>query len=180
MTLFLNLSNIVRCCLIDVVIQPVGVKQLAGGAPVDDGGLGGVVVGEIVLRRTDGQTLVHIPEILPGQGVRVILRVPGDEKPAVVLALHGEYPGLLRHGQQLQLRNFTDILLPVLGVPGVWDIKNIVKAPEQGGLLFQRCVGEHAEELLGQGVFGDAIVVVQPRLSPPAHVEGGVDMSSSS
>ena len=78
-----NLSNIVRRCLIDVVIQPVGVKQLSGGAPADNRGLSGVAAGKIVLGYVDGQALLHIPEVLPGEGVRVILRVPGDEEPPV-------------------------------------------------------------------------------------------------
>ena len=37
-------------------------------------------------------------------------------------------------------------------------------------------MGEYAEELLLQRIFGDAVVVKQSRLGPPADVEGGVDV----
>ena len=38
-------------------------------------------------------------------------------------------------------------------------------------------MGEDAEELFAQIIFGDLVVVIQPGLGPPADVERGVDMS---
>ena len=47
---FLNLHYVVGCGLVDVVIQPVGIEQIRAGAPADDGGAGGVAVGEAIRR----------------------------------------------------------------------------------------------------------------------------------
>ena len=41
-------SEVVGGGLVDVVVEPVGIDELTGGAPADDGGLVGVVVGEVV------------------------------------------------------------------------------------------------------------------------------------
>ena len=105
--------------MVYIVIQPVGVEQLGGRAPADQGGLLGVVVGEVVVGDVDVDALVHIPEILVGQGLWVVLRVAGDEETAVVRTLDGEYARLLRDGQQFKLRDLLDVLQPVFGVAGV-------------------------------------------------------------
>ena len=171
-----DLGQIVGRSLIDVVIEPVGIEELGGGAPAHQRGLGGIVVGEVVVGDVDVDALVHIPEVLVGQGVGVVLGVAGDEEAAVVLALHGKDPRLLGDGQQLQLGDRQHVLQLVLGVPGVGDIEHIVKAPEQGGALAHHGVGEDAEELLAQVVLGDLIMVVQTGLGAPADVQGGMDV----
>ena len=62
------------------------------------------------------------------------------------------------------------------GIAGVGYIEHVVKAPEEGGLLADQGVGEDAEELVGQRVFGDTVVVIESGLSSPADVQGGVDV----
>ena len=74
--------------LVDVVVQPVGVDELAGRAPANDGLLGGVVVGEVVLGDLDLQSLVHIPLVLQGQGVAVVFQVAQEEELTTALGLH--------------------------------------------------------------------------------------------
>ena len=50
----MDFRNIVRCGLIYVVIEPVGIKQLASASPADDGGTGGIVVREIMIGHMNG------------------------------------------------------------------------------------------------------------------------------
>ena len=69
----------------------------------------------------------------------------GDEETAVVLAFHRKDPGLLGHSQQFQLGLGQNVLQMVGGVAGVGDVEHVVKAPEEGGLLADQGVGEHAE-----------------------------------
>ena len=64
----------------------------------------------------------------------------------------------------------------VFSVPGVGDKELVVKAPEQGGLLLDNGVGEDAEQLLGQGVLGNAVVVIETCLGTPADMQSGMDV----
>ena len=54
--------------------------------------------------------------------------------------------------------------------------EGVVKAPEENEIRFLRLMAEHAEQLLVQLALGNPVVVVKPRLRPPADVEGGVDV----
>ena len=79
-----------------------------------------------------------------------------------------------RHFDDVRSRN---CLPPDDGVPGVGDHEDVVTAPEEHVALSLHHMVEDAEELLLQGHLGDAVVVVEPRLGPPADVEGRVDMA---
>ena len=57
-----DLGNIIRRGLIDVVIEPVGIEQLSGASPADNGGARGVIIREIVIRHVDGKPFIPIPE----------------------------------------------------------------------------------------------------------------------
>ena len=65
----------------------------------------------------------------------------------------------------------------VFRMPGMGDIKDIIKSPEQRGLFFYNSMWEDTEQFFGQRVFGNAVVVVEAGLSRPGYMEGGVDMS---
>lgn len=162
--------------LVDIVIEPVGIEELAGAAPAHHGGLGGVVVGEIVRGHGDGQSLLHIPQVFPGQRVGVVFRVPHHKKLPGILCFHGKDAGLRGVGDQLETGGGQNIAAAHLGIAGVGGIKAVVKAPEERGGGLEHLVVEHAEELLGQLVLGNAVMEVKPRLGAPADVQSGVDM----
>ena len=171
-------AEIIGSGLVDVVIQPVGVQQLARAAPVDDGGQAGVVAGEVVGGQVRVQPPLHVPEILLGQGVVIVLRVREHKESPVVRALHPEHPRLVGQSQDLQLRLFQQLLHGHLGVAGVRGVEAVVKAPEQRGALADDGMLKNAGQLVGQGTLLHTIMVVQPRLGSPADVEGGVDMGT--
>lgn len=127
----------------------------------------------------DGKPLVIIPKILLGQSVGVILRVAGDKKLPIIPTPHRKDPRAGADGEELQLRLGSDVPLQHLGVSGVGGLKHIVKAMEQGGVGYQHPVLVNPEELFGQGVFFDTKVIVEPRLGPPANVQGGVDVGAA-
>ena len=56
---------------------------------------------------------------------------------------------------------------------GVGDVKFVVKTPKEFFVRDAEMVGEDAEDFLGEGVLGNAVVVVEARLRPPADIEGG-------
>ena len=127
-----HFGDVVRSGLVDVVIEPVGIEQLAGAPPADDGRTGRVVVGEIVVGDVDGKALFLVPEILSGEGIRIILRVAGDEELAGILALYGKDPGVPGDGEELQAGGGPDVALVDLGIPGVGRLEDVVEAAEQG------------------------------------------------
>ena len=59
----------------------------------------------------------------------------------------------------------------VFRMPGMGDIEDIIKSPEQGGLFFYNSMWEDTEQFFGQRVLGNAVVVVEAGLGPPAHME---------
>ncbi|CAN4017943.1 hypothetical protein AJOOGB_AJOOGB_06425, partial [Dysosmobacter welbionis] len=118
----------------------------------------------------------QVPYVLIPQGVPVILRVAHEEDLPALVGLDGVDPGLRGGGKYLQLRDCLDVLPQHCGVPGVGHPELVVKAPEEDEVGILHRVAEHAEEFLRQLPLGDAVVVVQPRLSAPADVKGGVDV----
>ena len=99
-----------------------------------------------------------------------------DENLTALLVHDSVDARLVGGGQDLQFRNGGNVLPQHRGVTGMGYIELVVKASEQNGLLVIPAVGIDAEELLGQGVLVDAVVVVQARLGAPADVEHGMNM----
>ena len=126
-------SEVVGGGLVDVVVEPVGIDELTGGAPADDGGLVGVVVGEVVAGGLDVQAALHVPPVFPGQGVPVIFQVAQEEELAAVLRLYGEDAHFLRHGQDFQAGDLADVFLQHFCVAGVGGVEAVVEATEEGG-----------------------------------------------
>ena len=58
--------NIKRSGLVNEVVQPVGVEQLGGRAPADQGRLFGVVIWEVVVGDIDIDSPVYITEVFVG------------------------------------------------------------------------------------------------------------------
>ena len=171
-----NIPDIVGGGLVDEVIQPVGVQQVGAGAPGHRRLAAGVIAGEVVLGDPDVRSGGQVPYVLIPQGVPVILRVAHEEDLPALVGLDGVDPGLRGGGKYLQLRDCLDVLPQHCGVPGVGHPELVVKAPEEDEVGILHRVAEHAEEFLRQLPLGDAVVVVQPRLSAPADVKGGVDV----
>ena len=163
--------------MVDIVVEPVGVDQLAGGAPPDNGGLVGVVVGEVVPGHLDVQPPVHVPPVFLGQGVSVVFQVAQEEELAAVLGFSQRTPRPPPTRPGLPDRGLCGCPPPALPVCREWGvIEPVVKSPEQGGGGFEYPVVKDPKEFLGQGILGNPIVVVEPRLGAPADVQGGVDM----
>lgn len=72
--------QIIRGILVDVVVQPVGVQQVAVGAPAEQRVAGGVVGGVVVAGHVDGLARLDVPLVLGVQGVLVVLGVADDEE----------------------------------------------------------------------------------------------------
>ena len=75
----LDLAQIVRRVLVDVVVQPVFVQQVSMGAPAEQRRLLRIIVRIVVDGHMDGQALGHVPLVLGIQRVLVVFRVAGDK-----------------------------------------------------------------------------------------------------
>ena len=168
--------DVIGCRLVDEVVEPVAEQQMSMSTPADNGLLGVVIVGEIICGRIDGQSQVLVPDVLPVQGVGVVLRVSGDENLPSLLVHDAVDASLIRGGHDLQSLGGSDVLPEDGGVAGMGNPEFIVKATQQDGALVVRPMGEYAEELLLQLVLGNAVVIVKARLGAPADVEGGMDI----
>ena len=77
----------VRCNLINVVVEPVGIECVGMAAPGTHGLFGGIVIGIVVYRNFDGLSGGHIPLVFIFQGALVIFRMSHHEELAVATAL---------------------------------------------------------------------------------------------
>ena len=80
-----NGHDVIGCGLVHKVVEPVGEQQIGMSSPAYDGVLGIIIVGEIIFRNIDGQTLVFIPQVLCFQGFRIVFGMTGDKDLAAAL-----------------------------------------------------------------------------------------------
>ena len=90
--------QIIRCQLINAMINPVCKEQICTAAPGIEGRLARVVVGKIVGRNGDWQPFFLVPEIFPCQRHAVILQMSGDEILSAVGVGDTVHAGLWRFG----------------------------------------------------------------------------------
>ena len=140
-------------------------------SPRDSDGLFRVVVFKIVLRYLYRKTEVFVAQILVFQSVRVVFRMAGYKDLPYALGEHGVNPRLLARGDDADGGNFFHVLAQDRGVAGVRRHKNVVKAAEEYRVFILHPVREDAEQLFRQVDLRNPVVVVEPRLCPPAYVE---------
>src|SRR6056297_1883990 len=74
-----KLTQVVGGGLVDIVIQPVGEQQVGVGPPARRRRGLGIVVGKVVARDGDVQTLSHVATVLGGEGAGIVFQVAGNE-----------------------------------------------------------------------------------------------------
>ncbi len=146
------------------------------GPPLQEGALVGIVVREVVFRHVDRQALADIAAVLVAEGVAVILGVAHDEKASAVAGHAEQDAGLLGLRQDPQLLAAVNGLGGHLRIAAVGDQEIVVEAADDGLLAVADLVGVDAEELLFEELFGQAVVVVETGLGPPADMEGAGDI----
>ena len=78
-------------------------QKLGVGAPGDDRCTRRVVAGEVVSRDFNVETSFDISHILKGQRFGVVLRVPGNKEPSVVLRFNGKDARFIGDGHEFKL-----------------------------------------------------------------------------
>ena len=145
-------------------------------APEVFGRVRGVVPGEIVGGDLYREPLVPVAEIFACQRVVVILGVPGYIELAHFFRGDYVHPRLLRRREHLQVGHQVYVLFPDLGVPRMGHLEYLVEPPHELVVGPVHRMGEHPEQLLFQGVLVYPVMEIQPRLRPPAYVQGGIDV----
>ena len=137
--------DVIRRCLINEVVQPVGKQQIGMASPAHHRLLGIVVIAEIVLGKIDGQAQVLIPEILVFQGILVVFGMAGNEDLPALPAGNGIHPRLRGRCQDPQAVYLLYILPPHRGMAGMGDPEPIVKPTQQNGPAVLHFMLEHTE-----------------------------------
>ena len=146
-TLSAALSELERRDLIDVIIQPVGVKKICRARPGDAHfGAGGV--GEIIHGRGDGQALRHVALVFRFERIPVIFHMPGEKDLFIVLRLCDGKPRRLRLAQHGDIRAGFHLSEIDRGMPRMRDIEHVVYPLQERVMqIFVFPVRENAEEL---------------------------------
>ena len=146
--------------LIDVVIEPVSEEQVAMSTPALGWNLLRVVIGEVVARDFDGESLVEITEVLVLECVAVILGVTHDEDLATIIRDGDIGASLFRIGQEPQFGTILYVLAAVACVARVRSAEDIVETTHERHTEIRDLVMENAKHLLGQSVLVNPVVVV--------------------
>ena len=117
--------------MINIIVQPVGKKQIGVRAPVINRLLAGVVVWKIVERQRHLQTVIDVALIFVAQGIEVVFRVAADEKLFAFLVADNMNTGLGRYRQHTQLRPPDNGFRVRLRMPGMGRKIFLVKAAEK-------------------------------------------------
>ena len=163
--------------LIDIVVQPVGKKEIGVAPPPDHRLPGGVVPGIVVGRHGDGQPLVPVPPVFVRQGVAVILRVSGDEYLPSAFRHGCIDSSLVREREDFQLRLAQHCLSVTLCIPGMRNIEDIIKTTEKHRITVNYPMRENTEKLSIKPLLTYTEMMIKPRLSGPADMEDRVHMA---
>ncbi len=169
----IGVVDIVGCCLIDVVIQPVRVEQLRGRAPIRERLLRRIVVREVMLGNFGVDALLHIAEVLFGERLRIVFRVAEHEEVAAVGALGDEYARFIRHSDNLKTRMRFDVFHMDFGVARMRCVKDVIDTAHERARRLHDLMREDARHLVVEDVLVDAEVIVDARLRSPADIERG-------
>ena len=110
------------------MVEPIGIKQLAMGAPGDDRRLHRVVVGKVMAWDMGVHALAQVAEILGFEGIGVILAVPHDEDLPPLPRLGDVKAGFVGLGEHGEFGGGAHVVGAGLGVAGMRRAEHIVKA----------------------------------------------------
>ena len=123
----LEFLQVVGGRLVNIVVEPVGVQEVGVGAPVDDGGLGVVVVGEIVGGDLWVNACGFVAQVFFLEGVAVVFGMAGDEDLSSAVGDDEVDAGLGGGGQDLQVGIALNVIAMDGGVAGVGGVEDVVK-----------------------------------------------------
>ena len=163
--------------LIDVIVEPVGVEQVRRARP-GEADIGTRFVGEIIDGRVDGQPAGDVSFVLLFEGVAVVFHVTRQEDLFIIFRLGDGKPGVFRLAEDDEVLYLFHVFQLDGGVAGMGYVEHVVDAlQERVVLVDQLFMRKDAEQLGGQQIFLDAVVIVERRLRPPADVDGAGDVA---
>lgn len=107
----IDLFPIVRCGLVNKIVEPVGIEQICTASPGYDGFKSIVVVREVIYGDLDGKSGVLIAEIFGFESTRIIFGMTRDEYlsasigSAGIKSCHGRSRKYLQFGASLHVLN---------------------------------------------------------------------------
>ncbi len=109
------MAKIVRRNLVDVIVEPVGKQQISMTTPLPEACFVDRFR-EIVVRDIRIQTRFNVTKILCREGMRIVLRMAGNERDAFVFT--GEQVGIavFRFGRDFRVGVISDQLCRKIGV----------------------------------------------------------------
>ena len=137
-------------------------------APLEDRLLRTVIVRIIVFRQIRVHALLLVPYVFRSQSIPVIFKMPQDEDPPHVLRTTDINTPLHRTGQDLQVRFGVHGLVVDIRMAGLGNEIPVVKAPQQGMMLYRQTVTVNTEKFPRQCVLLHTVKIVQHSLGAPA------------
>ena len=163
--------------LIDQV-EPVVVEDMGITAPGKGWRIAVIVMGIIVGRRSDGQSLVFVAQVFFSQRIPVVFKVAEDEKLPVVWRADDIDAVFCIAGEDFQLRCIVDGNVIDSRMARLGNEIPVVESPQERMMALRELVFVYAEQLLGQELLLDMIEMIECGLGSPAEGHGGIDMGT--
>ena len=163
--------------LIDQV-EPVVVEDMGITAPGKGRRIAVIVMGIIVGRRSDGQSLVFVAQVCFSQRIPVVFKVAEDEKLPVVWRADDIDTVFCIAGEDFQLRCIVDGNVIDSRMARLGNEIPVIESPQERMMAPRELVFVYAEQLLGQELLLDMIEMIECGLGSPAEGQGGIDMGT--
>ena len=163
--------------LIDQV-EPVVVEDMGITAPGKGRRIAVIVMGIIVGRRSDGQSLVFVAQVFFSQRIPVVFKVAEDEKLPVVWRADDIDTVFCIAGEDFQLRRIVDGNVIDSRMARLGNEIPVIESPQERMMAPRELVFVYAEQLLGQELLLDMIEMIECGLGSPAEGQGGIDMGT--
>ena len=137
---------------------------------------GRVVVGEIVVGHTDEESLGLVAEVLVFERIAVVLRVTHNVDLAAVVGHAQVWASHWRICEEAEVGTGVDVGAEGASMARVGRAEDIVEAADEGDGEVEDTMAEDTEHLLGEGVFGDSVMMVEASLCAPADMESAGDI----
>ena len=130
----LDVVDVIGCFLIDVIVDPVGEKQMSVCTPGDQRWILGIIVLIVVGGQGYVRTFSSVAPIFCVECVGGVFQMTGDEEFASLAGHHHAYAAVGRFGDEVQFGMREDVFASHLCVSAVGHREDIVESAEDGQL----------------------------------------------
>lgn len=135
-----------------------------------------IVFREIVVRDIRIQTRFNVTKILCREGMRIVLRMAGNERDAFVFTGKEVGIAVFRFGQNFRVGIIADQLCRKIGVARMGSRESVIETTRQQRMRVKDVVFVYARKFVAAGLLGNTIQDIQCGLYRPTDKQGGRDV----